>query len=98
MPRILLAHDDERQESAMDSPDLTSSRATPASNVLASAASDATISLTSLHLWGRALRRQRMVRDLEVFLAIEVGGWPLKSNQAIRQRSSVEAGRAFASS
>jgi hypothetical protein len=82
----------------MDSPDLTPPYGRHASNVLASAASDATITVTSLHLWGRALRRQRMVRDLEVFLAVEVGGWPLKSNRAVHPGSSAEAGRAFASS
>jgi hypothetical protein len=68
-----------------------------ASNGLASAASDATMGATSIHLWDRALRRQQMVRDLEVFLAVESGGWPLKSNRAVHQRSSAEAGRAFAS-
>lgn len=82
----------------MDSPDLRPSRGTAASNLLADAGPDGTMAAPSPRLWERALRRLRMVRDLEVFLAVEVGGWPLKSNRAVDPRSSAEAGRAFASS
>ena len=49
-----------------------------------------------MQLWGRAQRRQRMVRDLEDFLAIQVGGWPRKSDRMSSDRRSAEANHAFA--
>jgi len=53
--------------------------------------------LKMLQIWGRAQRRQWMVRDLEEFLAVHVGGWPRKTNRAGYEGKAAEANHAFAS-
>jgi hypothetical protein len=69
-------------------------------DVLAGQPSQATM-MQSIRMWKRAQRRQRMVRDLEQFLGIQCGGWPLKrrpsSDLSSNERKSAEARDASAS-
>jgi hypothetical protein len=44
-----------------------------------------------IRVWNRAQRRQRMVRDLEHFLGLRDGGWPLKCERPAGVRNSAKA-------
>jgi hypothetical protein len=63
--------------------------------VLAAQPSQATI-MNMIRVWNRAQRRHRMVRDLEHFLGLRCGGWPLKRERPVNQRKGAEARDAFA--